>query len=208
MPPICACTSMLPHWSPARVGVRVSVGRQEKQEARSEAGTAKRTLTERLEHAAALGATLVIGGRHPTSGADALGTAAAALLVARDPVEFAEDVADRAQLHLDLLRWSSADLGGALGGHSVEEGQQAEGGEHRRVYVGGARYRLGGWSRAASEGVRDREAKRLYARGPVPRGAPPAAAGPMHAFIMLFSLRLSSAGAESDATHCSDASEP
>ena len=117
-------------------------------EARSEADTTKRTLTERLEHAAALGAALVIGGRHPTSGTDALGTAAAALLVARDPVEFAVDVADRAQIHLDLLRRSSADLGGALGGHSVEAGQQAEGGEHRHV-CRWARYRPGGWSRAA-----------------------------------------------------------
>ena len=134
MPPICACTSMLPHWSPARVGVRViEVDTRSKTEARSEADTTKRTLTERLEHAAALGAALVVGGRHPTNGADALGTAAAALLVARDPVEFAVDVADRAQIHHDLLRRSSADLGGALGGHSVEAGQQAEGGEHRHV---------------------------------------------------------------------------
>jgi hypothetical protein len=51
----------------------------------------------------------------------------------------------------------------------VEEGQQAEGGEHRRVYVGGPRYRLGGWSRAASEGVRDREAKRLCSWACAPR---------------------------------------
>ena len=110
--------------------------------------TAKWALTERLEHAAALGAALVIGGRHPTRGADDLGTAAAALLVARDPVEFAVDVADRAQIHHDLLRRSSADLGGALGGHSVEAGQQAEGGEHRHA-CRWARYRRGGWSRAA-----------------------------------------------------------
>jgi len=111
----------------------VSVGGHGKQEARSEGDTTKWTLTERLEHAAALGAALVVGGRHPTRGADAVGTAAAALLVARDPVEFAVDVADRAQIHLDLLRRSSADLGGALGGHSVEAGQQAEGGEHHHV---------------------------------------------------------------------------
>ena len=111
---------------------REARGRSEAEEAIGRARpTAKRSLTERLKHAAALGAALIGGGRHPTRGADALGAAAATLLVARDPGEFAEDIPDRAQIHLDLLRRSSTDLGGALSSHSVEAAgqQQANGAE-------------------------------------------------------------------------------
>ena len=77
--------------------------------------------TEGLEHAATLRATLVCRGRHPCGRARACSATAAASLVGGDPLQFAEDVGDGAQLRLDCLRGRAADLRGGLRARATEE---------------------------------------------------------------------------------------
>ena len=89
--------------------------------------------TEGLEHAATLRVALIHRGRHPPRRTLALTAAAAAFLVGGDVLQFAEHVADRAQLSLHRLGRCPTDLRSRLRAHGAEVAQHQRGGDRARA---------------------------------------------------------------------------